>query len=204
MARVRQVRLAGRETAKKRAPRKLDPKADFNEPTKKNPEEPEQLVAEELQTEPAEMPSRIVNGFMAVNFVRPHFEIEKDNRSVALEFSLELTNDHRSLLPAKILNEWEHIEEGTCRLSEVIGVGTQRFDLRLAPDDEESDLEQDSPVQKIRLQVIEDKGSGASKDIIRLSFRMLCDLTPVVEKFACRNFGGVIWLKMDQIQSELL
>lgn len=203
MGSVRQVRLAGRSTSKKRSTRALDPKKDFDTPTRK---EPEQLSAEDLKAHSAiaQMPSTIRNGFMSANFVKPHLDVDKDKRTAALEFSLELTEEHRSILPNKLLREWDHIAEGTCKLLDVIGVGAQHFDLRLAPDDDESDLEENAPIEKIRLQVIEDKGTGDAKDIIRLSFRLVCELTQNVERFACRNYGSTVWLKMFACQGELL
>jgi hypothetical protein len=199
---VRQVGLVGRDTTKKRSTQKLDPNADFEEPVRT---EPEQLSAEELEAENEEKrePTRIINGFMAINYVKPHFDIEKDKRSVAMEFSVELTEDHRDLLPDSVVSEWRHIEEGTCRLSEVSGVGAQSFDLRLAPDGAETELQDSAPIEKIRLQVIEDKGTGDAKDIIRLSFRLVCALNPTVERFACRHYGSTIWLKMGDVQGTL-
>ncbi len=193
MGSVRQVRAA----------RGLDPKKDFDKPTRK---EPEQLSDDALVADnpAAEMPSQIRNGFMAVNYVKPHFDVDKDKRTAALEFSLELTEGHRSVLPNKLLKEWDYISKGTCKLLDVIGVGAQHFDLRLAPDDKESDLEDNVLIEKIRLQVIENKGTGDAKDIIRLSFRLVCDLTQNVERFACRNFGKTVWLKMQACQGELL
>jgi hypothetical protein len=141
---------------------------------------------------------------MSVNFVKPHLDVAKDKRTAALEFSLELTEDHRSLLPKKVVEEWDHIKQGNNELLDVVNVGAQHLDLRLAPDDDETDLEDNAPVERIRLQVIEAKGTGDAKDIIRLSFRLVCDLTQNVERFACRNFGKTVWIKLQACQGELL
>jgi hypothetical protein len=204
MGSVRQVRLAGRSTTKKRSTKShgLDPKKDFSEPTHK---EPEQMTAEELKAhnELAEMPSTIVKGFMAASYVKPHFDVEKDDRTAALEFSLELTDNHRSLLPKKVVEEWDHIKQGNNELLDVVNVGAQHVEVSLDPGDE-VDLEENVPIERIRLQVIETKGTGDAKDIIRLSFRLVCDLTQDVERFACRNFGKTVWLKMQACQGELL
>lgn len=202
MAHLRRVRLAGRETSKKRSTRQLDPKKDFSGPTRK---EPEQLSAKDLEAhnELAQMPSQIRNGFMSVNFVKPHLDVDKDNRTAALEFSLELTDEHRSLLPKKVVEEWDHIKQGNNELLDVVGVGAQHAEISLSPD-EEVDLEENVPIERIRLQVIEAKGTGDAKDIIRLSFRLVCDLTQNVERFACRNFGKTVWLKLQACQGELL
>jgi hypothetical protein len=201
MANVKRVRLAGRETQKKR--RGLDPKKDFEKPTRK---EPEQISAEELQATSnaaAEMPARIVNGFMAVNFVRFHPEVEKDKRSFGLEFSIELTDDHLDYLPKKVHDGWDDIEARGYKRVDLVGIPMQRFDLCLVPDDKETDLSTDAPIEKVVLSVIEDKGTGDAKDIIRLSFRLVCDLTQTVERFACRNFGNTVWLRTTAVQGEL-
>lgn len=203
MAHVRSVRLAGRETSKKRSGRQLDEKKDFNEATRK---EPEQISAAELEAhkEIEKMPSQIRDGLISVTFVKPHLDVEKDKRTAALELSLELTEDHLDYLPKRVQQAWEAIESDLYKRLDITRINAHHFELRLVADDKESDLEANALVEKVTLSVIEDKGTGDAKDIIRLSFRLVCDLTQNVERFACRHFGKTVWLKMQACQGELL
>lgn len=208
MAGMRTVRLAGRETAKKRTRRSegrvLDQKQDFEQPTRT----PEQTSDPNLQAQTQEAPNqetvpRIVKGFMAVAYVKPHFEVDKDVRTCALEFSLELTTDHIDHLPKRVADAYEVILDSGYKKLELIKVPAQHFDARLAVDDKESDLALDAPVEKVVLSVVEDTGTGDAKDIVRLQFRLVCELTQTVERFACRNFGNTIWLKLEKVQGEI-
>lgn len=109
MGNVRRVRLAGRETKKRRA---LDPKKDFNSPTRTDPREAEQLTNEQLAADnpAAEMPVMVKNGRMAVTYVKPHFDCDKnDKRTVEFEISVPLNKQLAELVPTKMREEWEYL-----------------------------------------------------------------------------------------------
>lgn len=201
MSKPNMARLAGRETGRRATsgskPKTVRATAAID---------PEQLSHEDLAAEnpTAEMPDMVRNGRMAVNYVKPHFDIDKDKRTVALEFSLELTEAHRGVLPLRIHDAWEDLVARGYPRIDVAGISAQKVDIRLAPDDKESDLAGDAIIESVSLATIEDKGTGDAKNVVRLKFRVGFDLTQTVERFACRNFGNTVWLKMVALQGELL
>jgi hypothetical protein len=138
--------------------------------------------------------------------VRPHFTRDKDdNRYVALEFSLQLGDEHEKVLPKSIINEWELMKEGGRKGIELSDLGLFGFSIGLAPTGDDLDLEiTAAPLESVKLMAIEDKGTGEAKDIIRLQFRASVELNADLEKFACRHFGKQIWLKMQETQGTLL
>ena len=87
--------LAGRETSKRRTA----PKARKAE-KKSAPAEPEQMTNEQLAADnpTAELPAAVVGDRMAVRYVKPHFDVDKDDhRTVAVELSLPLGDEHKAL-----------------------------------------------------------------------------------------------------------
>ena len=78
------------------AGRPIDPKEDFDNPTKRQTEIP--------GTPQAEAPQAVRGKMMLAKYVRPHYEKdEKDQYSLSLEFSFPLTKDHEGLLPPEVL-----------------------------------------------------------------------------------------------------
>ena len=179
-------------------PNPLDPKDDSDKPI--------QIEAEELAADnpTAELPSLVRNGMLSINFQKPHFEVEKDARSVSLAMSLELIGDHRKLLPRQILEAWDDVNSRGYKRIDVLNVPAHFVDLRLTPDQDSSDLCGNAVVEKVVISAIEDDGSGETKDIVRLQFRLKFDLTQEVERFACWQFGKIVWLKAQPVQGELL
>lgn len=173
------------------------------------PEAATQIAAPELQAEnPIEkLPTTIQNGRIAVNYLKPHFEHDSktDTRTVGLELSLELLSQHENHIPKEILTWWEAIKGGGVKSMSLLGIPLQYVELGIAPEGDDRDLEiKAAPIQKAALAVIESTGSGEAFETIRLTFRVVCDLDSEIEKFACRNFGKTLWLKLQAVQGNLL
>lgn len=203
---VRGVRstLAGRETGKRRAPRK--PKSE--EAGKPATETAEQLTNEQLAADnpTAEMPVMVKNGRMAVNYVKPHFECDKDDtRSVGFELSFPLQKEHERYVPKEIREAWDILKQGNVKALALMSVGSQFVELGLASEGDDRDLEiKNAAIEKVQLASIEEKGTGEATEVIRLSFRVMAELDDDVERFACRHFGKTIWVKMEAVQGSLL
>lgn len=202
MTEVRQVRLAGREVSKKRSDRK---------PRAKSESHPDQITTPDLEAhnELETMPAAVQHGRMVVTYVRPHFEREKDDkRFVGLEISLPLTNENKPLLPREVTAACEALESlGAQKLSGLQIGGLYSIELGLAPEGDDRDLEiKIVQLESMCLAVVEQTGTGESTDIMRLSFRVVAELDGNfdTEKFACRQFGKQVWMKLEAIQGELL
>lgn len=195
--------LAGRETEPVR--RQASQRSTSAGRSKPEAQPAEQVTAAELRANnpTAEMPSMVRNGLMAVTYLRPHFDVDKDERTCSLEFSVELTADHEGVIPKRMAEGWEDVEHRGYKRIDVPGVPMQLVDIRLAPDDKKSDLHLNGVVEKVSISKIEDKGTGESKDVVRLSFRTMFDLTQTVEQFACRHFGKTVWIRLAPVQGEL-
>lgn len=183
----------------------LDPVADFETPTKKEPEQQELPVDAKAQPEPV-----VQDGFLAVNFLRPHIERDKNDKAhVGLEFSLELTEQHREqgILPKRVIEVWDGLVSlGVDEIS-VDGVPAQDVELALAP----RAMEKSSglaikfgEITNGQITVVQAKGDGKAKDITRLKFRVKCEWDTTVWRFSGTHCAHQLWLRMAQAQGSLL
>jgi len=174
-------------------------------------EEPDQGTLVPLEEPPKEneqeaLPPAIVQGRTAVNFLRPHFEHDAklDRRTVGIELSLELRDEHEGFVPSEVKKFWKVIKNGGVKSISLTEIGFQYIELGLAPEGDDRDLEiKVAEIEKASLTVVEEKGSGESTEVIRFSFRVIAVLDAELEKFACRHFGKTLWLKMEACQGVL-
>lgn len=196
------------QSAAAKAPKRHETKRDLNrlagrEVQEKPPVHPELAAENELE----KLPPAIQHGRFAVNYLRPHFEhdAKTDSRTVGLELSLELREEHEKVIPKEIKAWWEQVKNGGVKSIALLGVPMQYVELGIAPEGDNRDLEiKAAPINKVSLAVVEEKGSGEATEVIRLSFRVVCDLDPDIEKFSCRHYGKTLWLKMEAVQPRLL
>lgn len=195
------------QTAAAKAPKRQEPNRDLKrlagrEAPEKPPIHPDLAAENELE----KLPPAIQHGRFAVNYLRPHFEhdAKTDSRTVGLELSFELREEHEKVIPKEIKAWWEQVKNGGVKSIALLGVPMQYVELGIAPEGEDRDLEiKAAPINKVSLAVVEEKGSGEATEVIRLSFRVLCDLDNEIERFACRNFGKVLWLRMKPVQESM-
>jgi hypothetical protein len=148
--------------------------------------------------------SSVVRGdWMKVRYVKPHYDIEAGGRrTVALEISLPLTEEHEGLLPDLIEAEWEHYQEGGCASIKIDGIPNQKMTLGFQAEDH--DLEIDVVViEDATLSTVLEKGSGDAVEVTRLKFRAVAALTPAVAKFADFQFSNDIWIMLNDSQKAL-
>jgi hypothetical protein len=170
-------------------------------------DEPNPDLMAKKENEQEKLPPAIKNGRAAVNFLRPHFDYDSklEKRSVALEISFELREEHERFVPKEIKHWWDAMLEGGAKSITITGVPIQHIELGLAPEKDDRDLElKAAMIEKAAIAVVEEKGSGEATEVIRLTLRASVDLEAEVERFACRHFGKTIWMKMTAVQGKLL
>jgi hypothetical protein len=199
-------------SATKQSKKKSGPKSGVNNKLagREIPDQPDLALTEEEPpkgNEQEELPPAIVEGRTAVNFLRPHFEHDAklDKRTVGIELSLELRDEHEEFVPKEVKRFWKLVKQGGVKSISMTEIGHQYIELGLAPEGDDRDLElKVAEIEKAALTVVEEKGSGEATEVVRFSFRIIAVLDAELEKFVCRQFGKTLWLKMVPVQGSLL
>lgn len=172
-------------------------------------EQPESVPIEEQQrlldggdVRPA-IPQPVRGKLMLARYVRPHYNIDKDNRFIELEFSFPLTEMHRKLMPRKVEKAWKFVDGGGSDKVLSLGLAPHDVELFLVPDDDAALTLELAPITKESVVKIEDTGTGSAEEIIRFSFRVRCDVSNSNCHFADNQFGGDVWLTLTERQGEL-
>lgn len=176
-------------------------------------QEADQPPAEEQQDLPMDMPEvpKVVrNGKMLAEFVRPHFEKEEaGDRWVGFEFAFPLTIEHEKpenegCLPTEVFEEWQHIKLGNVTLIKVTSVESQTLAVGLVPDDSEHDLIlTNAVITHPVLQIVEEKGKGKGKKVVRFSFRAVVPQIEGIARFAVDHHGDPVWINLQRAQETL-
>ncbi len=173
----------------------LDPVEDFDTPVRQQPLIP--------GTDKPAIPSAVRGRMMMCTYVKPHYALTKDDRLVGLEISFPLTDEHRDLLPKSVCDEWNHLKRSSSKRIVNIDVPAQTVEIRFAPDDDVELSLSGAMIARATLSVIQEKGTGAAKKVIRFSFQIISDVMKNVCTFADNQFGKVVWIQMANTQGEL-
>lgn len=191
--------------SKKNAPKKtgksgirpLDPEDDFVKPTRKEPEQQE-LLQVPKQPSPA-----VQHGKMAVHFVRFATDKSKNqNRIVNMDFSLELAEEHKGMLPKEVEHAWKDLMRGSVKRIDPDGIGTQNVSISIVPDGE-VDLEIVAIVAKASISRITQKGKGKARKITRLQVRFQTGYDKDVEHFCGQSYDETVFLTLEDVQTEM-
>lgn len=183
--------------------KKLDPKEDFEEPVKK---EPEQLAMAET-AEVAEPPkSLIINEKMQAEFVRPRFEKDDDEHLTGLEFSLALSDDHNGHVPESVMRHWTHMRQGGVKRQELTDIDPQTIDVFMVPDgkSEGSELHFTALIERARIEEVTETGNGAERKYFRFLFCAKTAQTKNTVSFGAWKHGEQVWLEMKETQGSLV
>ena len=192
--------LAGREPVK-RGPGKF--KERLKEAAKELPPENQQAALPGVEA--PEVPKAVRNGQMFVKFVRAKLDKEKEVRTLGLEISFPLTEEHDGLLPKQAKHAWDFIEEGGAKLVRVTEIPRQSIELRMAPDMDETLLAKHGmTIESATVSLVEQTGEGKAEDVIRFSFTAWMELDKDALEFAAFNFDSNLWLRMERTQGNLL
>jgi hypothetical protein len=189
--------LAGREeTERADETQALDPEKDFEEPVKKEPK----LL--EIEEQPV-APQFVQKKQMMAHFIKPHFGSDKDEKFMEMEFSMNLTPEHKGLIPEIVENAWKFIDDDGSGFVGDLDVPAQSVEIRLAPDDDIRWEEKGAVISQAALAVVEEKGTGEAEKVVRFKFRIQTDIKADTVKFATTKYAGPVWIKMKQQQGKL-
>lgn len=176
----------------------LDPEKDFDTPTKKP-------VQAELLKVPEEKKQVVANDRILAHYVKPHFQKKKaGDRTISLELSFFLTEEHEEHIPKQIREDWKFMQRRGKKRLDIIDVPGQVVKFWLTSDDKEEALVLPAAkVTHVSLQVVEAKGTGQKQKVIRLSFRLEVKMTADVGRFAEWNYGEALWIVMHETQESL-
>jgi len=179
----------------------LDPLDDFDKGTKK-PEAPE--VKGSLLVEQPPKP-KVVGDRMAVFYLKPIFgKTPKGVITVSLVITVPLADEHADLLPKIIHDGYKDVlKKGRSALA-FKDLPAQHAVFYLTSDmDEETLVLPAAKMLDAKLAVVQRKGEGSARKVIRLSFRLQVKLSREVTNFAEHNLQNNFWLTLKETQEDL-
>lgn len=184
----------------KEQPKPLDPAADFENPVRREPS----LEAE--KPEPTAAPT-VLNGKVLMQFVRLRPTKETDGeRLLRLEMSCALTEENLASFPADIVGAYKLLAKNSATLKglDLSSVEPQTVELFEVSDDATPALRATAiKPQKVSVAIIEETGSTAARNVIRLSMSLPVPQTPDAGAWALRMHGELVWVEMRDTQGAL-
>jgi hypothetical protein len=186
----------------KAGPRPLDPEKDFDKPTKKadSPAAKGSLLAEQPKK------PKVVKDRFEVFYVGPVFSRTAKKRFVLLSFRITapIEDEHIDVLPQLIGDRYKDALKKGCTGMSLDGIAPQRAEFYLAADMAEPALVLAAcKVLAAKLAVIQRKGEGSARRVVRLDFRLQVKLSEAAAHFAEQNLQNSLWLKLADTQHEL-
>lgn len=151
-------------------------------------------------------PITVVNGRILAEYVKPILSRDKnDDRYIALEFSVKLTEAHKTILPRKVLEAWSFVaDEGGQGVKDIpIKPQTVRIFLTSDTSDEEITIV-GGVIAHAKVDIVEERGAGEAVKFTRFSFRVVDERSKPLVAFACWKDGQGVWLEMKATQASLL
>jgi hypothetical protein len=195
----------------KRGIKPLDPKEDFDTPTKL--EKLTTLVTKQendFLVGVAPPKPKVVGDRFEAFYLKPIFaKSAKGDLTVALAFSVALEKEHKDLLPKLVADGYHDVLKKGRKALTLRGVPGQHVEIYLSHDTKESTLT--LPAAKVistTLALVERKGEGAARKVIRFSFRLQVPIpanskSDDVSYFAERNLQNSFWLKLEDADPKL-
>jgi hypothetical protein len=183
----------------------LDPGADFDTPTRKETEaEPQPQAHGSLLVEQPPKP-KVVGDRFEVFYLKPIFaKTPKGDITVSLAITLPLEDSHDGLLPKIIHDGYRDITKKGRKGMTFTELPGQHAMFFLTSDIREESLV--LPAAKMinaSLALVQRKGEGEARKVIRLSFRLQVKLSKEVAHFAEHNLGNNFWLSLRETEEPL-
>lgn len=158
-----------------------------------------------LEIPESELPSAVMGQRMAVHYVRPHFKkTKKGERTISLEISFPLTGEHEDLMPKVVREGWKFLLKRGMKKLDINEVPCHIIKLWMSHDEEKESLKLPlAGITNVSLAVIQEKGTGQSKKVIRLSFRALVNMSANVGKFAEYHFDEKLWMEWHESEEKM-
>jgi len=151
-----------------------------------------------------ELPKQVQNGMILATMLKPYFEEGKDDkRFVGVALSFQLTDEHRDMLPEKVLDAWKFVNRGGTKRIDIIDINPQALEIGFAPDTKTEIEIPWTHIRKASISVIEETGKGEAKEIIRFKFVAFSEVESSVVRFCSKYFGKAVWIKLEKSQVEL-
>ena len=210
MARTSKSHLPDKKHAPKKTGKRLPPPEDPEDKIEKlTTVVTKQEATGSLLADNPPKPKVVGDRFEAF-YLKPHFaKSAKGDLSVALAFSVALEKEHKELLPKLVADAYHDVLKKGRKSMTLRNVPGQRVEIFLQNDDKSPELF--LPAAKITsttLALVERKGEGAARRVIRFSFRLQVPIpaqakTDQVSYFAERNLQASFWLKMEEADPAL-
>lgn len=201
---------------KKNAPKKtgkrgikpLDPVEDFEKPVTEQTEMSAGPKGSLLADNPPK--PRVMGDRMQVFYLKPYFaKSAKGNLTVSLAFSVALEKEHKELLPKIVADGYHDILKKGRKGLQLRSIPGQHVQIFLSHDSDDYILELGAAkVTNAALALIERKGEGAARKVIRFSFRLMVPIpkdakSDSVSYFAERNLQNDFWMKLEEAAEKL-
>jgi len=154
---------------------------------------------------PVEIPAQVQNGFALVNFVDATLERDKeDNGFILYKISLPLSDEHKKYVPRKVRKSWDALLECDMKRAMIKELRPHLCEFACAPDGDDKSLKIEAAgIEKVTLDLIQETGTGKTKEYVRLTFVARMSVSDQTIRFARIHFGHNVWLFWEQAQKEL-
>lgn len=145
-----------------------------------------------------------MNGRMKVFYDKPYFTKSKDHILVALQLSIPLEQEHDELLPKIVIEAHKDVLKRGRKRIVLNGIPAQHASIFLTHDDPEDLVV--LPACKLvsaNVALVERKGEGSSRKVVRFSFRLQAESSRALAVFAESNLANDFWLVMKESQESL-
>lgn len=178
----------------------IDPVKDFDTPNKKEEPAPKGSLLADNPPKP-----KVVGDRMEVFYLKPTFgKTPKGDITVAMTITVPIDDAHADLLPKIIADGYKDVSKKGRKSISFRDLPGQRAEFYLAHDSKEESLV--LPAAKMinaGLALVERKGEGSARKVIRLSFRLQVLLSREVTNFAEHNLQNTFWLSLKETEEEL-
>lgn len=196
--------LAGRETRESVAEENVVEMPAPEQQQSMSMEDQDQAVVE-AGGEPRVPSGQINRGLIAVEFLPPKPRVHKGDRFMLLPFSVSLIEEHLKYFPNQIKEWYEVVHDESRHVPFIcIDVPPVTVEIYPYPEQEEPSIKViGTTLESVALELIEEKGKGETRLVVRLSFMVPIPDGPYFD-WAVHNFGGAIWIRIARAQGDLL
>jgi len=153
---------------------------------------------------------KVVGSRFEAFYLKPYFaKSPKGDLSVSLAFSVALEKEHKELLPKIVAEAYHDVLKRGRKSMTLRNVPGQRVELYMEHDSKKVALFlAAAKVTSASLALIERKGEGAARKVIRFSFRLQVPIPAAAESdpvsyFAERNLQNSFWLILEEADPAL-
>lgn len=162
--------------------------------------------AEMPGTEEVSTPARVQDGQILMRIVKVSLRLVEGKRLVAVYLSTAVDDDSVKAVDKRIARGYHDVADGTYRKTSIQGLRPQTIEFRNNPEDEHPILQVlGARLENPSLDLIEQRGEGQAKDVIRLSYVLILAQERKQLFWLAENHGTTeVWVAMAKTQRDLL